>query len=140
MEERKRRGEMFFRMIGGMIIGIIVLTAFSLVIGAIAMVLWNWLMPVIFGLGTVNYWQAFGIVLLAKLVFGGLGKHMMPPFAGRKWGDRRWGEYAKKHKGCGRNWHMDDDYEDWWEKQGSESFEEYMKEKHKDDKETGEKE
>jgi hypothetical protein len=139
MEEKKRCGGTFFRIIGGVIAGLVVMTAFSLVIGAIAMVLWNWLMPDIFELGRIDYWQAFGIVLLAKLVFGGFGKHFPPPFAGRKWADRRWLEYAK-HRGFSHNWHLDDDYEEWWKKQGSQSFDEYMKEKHRGDKETGEKE
>jgi len=33
--------------------------------------LWNLLMPDIFGLDTINIWQALGITFLAKILFGG---------------------------------------------------------------------
>lgn len=33
--------------------------------------LWNLLMPEIFGLGTLTFWQAAGVLLLSKLLFGG---------------------------------------------------------------------
>ena len=31
--------------------------------------LWNALMPTIFGLITINYWQAFGLYILCSLLF-----------------------------------------------------------------------
>jgi hypothetical protein len=34
--------------------------------------LWNWLMPSIFGLHAITYWQAFGLMLLSWILFGGL--------------------------------------------------------------------
>ena len=37
--------------------------------------LWNWIIPDIFGLGTITYWQAFGMLILAKILFGGFGRH-----------------------------------------------------------------
>jgi hypothetical protein len=49
-----------------------------LIIGAISAIiflLWNWLMPVIFNLPQINYWQAIGILILSKILFLGLGKH-----------------------------------------------------------------
>jgi len=48
-------------------------TAFALAFGWFVMLLWNWLMPAIFGLGAITYWQAFGLVVLAKLIFGAVG-------------------------------------------------------------------
>lgn len=41
--------------------------------GAVVMVLWNWLMPLLFGLVTINFWQALGMLLLARILFGGFG-------------------------------------------------------------------
>jgi hypothetical protein len=32
--------------------------------------LWNWLMPEIFALKAITYWQAYGIQLLCSLLFG----------------------------------------------------------------------
>jgi hypothetical protein len=45
---------------------------------AIVMLLWNWLIPDIFGLAsaTINFWQALGLLVLARILFGGFGfKH-----------------------------------------------------------------
>ena len=33
------------------------------------MFLWNWLMPVIFGLASISFWQAFGLLVLCKILF-----------------------------------------------------------------------
>ena len=39
----------------------------------VVMLLWNWLMPSLFGLITISFWQALGILVLCRLLFGGLG-------------------------------------------------------------------
>lgn len=31
--------------------------------------LWNWLMPTIFGLGKITFWQALGLNLLCSILF-----------------------------------------------------------------------
>jgi hypothetical protein len=41
--------------------------------GFIVMLLWNWLMPEIFGLKTLTYWQAWGILALSCILFGRIG-------------------------------------------------------------------
>ena len=46
------------------------------------MSLWNWLVPAVFGGHTITYWQALGIFVLSKLLFGG--------FHGRPGHRRRW--------------------------------------------------
>jgi len=33
--------------------------------------LWNWLMPGIFGLHAIGFWQALGLLVLSKILFGG---------------------------------------------------------------------
>jgi hypothetical protein len=43
--------------------------------GYIIMQLWNWLAPAIFGFHTITYWQALGLFLLCKLLFGGFHRH-----------------------------------------------------------------
>ena len=42
--------------------------------------LWNILLPEILGVKAISYWQAFGILLLSKILFGG--------FNGKKFGRR----------------------------------------------------
>jgi hypothetical protein len=43
--------------------------------GGLVMALWNWLMPTLFGLTQVTFWQAFGLLALCRLLFGGLRLH-----------------------------------------------------------------
>ena len=43
---------------------------FAAVISVIVMLLWNWLMPTIFGLSCISLWQAFGLLVLSRLLFG----------------------------------------------------------------------
>jgi hypothetical protein len=53
-----------------MIIGGILLAGLlAFLLGFIVMHLWNWLMPVIFGLPKITYWQGWGLVLLAHILF-----------------------------------------------------------------------
>jgi energy-coupling factor transporter transmembrane protein EcfT len=38
--------------------------------------LWNWLMPALFGLHVVSFWQALGLLVLSKILFSGFhGRH-----------------------------------------------------------------
>ena len=39
------------------------------------MFLWNYLIPSIIGWSAINYWQALGLFVLARLLFGGFGGH-----------------------------------------------------------------
>jgi hypothetical protein len=41
------------------------------VFSAVVMRLWNWLIPPIFGLHTISYVQALGLLILSKILFGG---------------------------------------------------------------------
>jgi hypothetical protein len=45
------------------------------VAGFVVKELWNALMPTIFGLHTLTFWQAIGLLLLTKLLFGGFHRH-----------------------------------------------------------------
>lgn len=58
--------------------------AFVALAGWAVMSLWNWLMPAIFGLTVIGFWQALGLLLLSKILFGGFkgGSH-------RGWEDKK---------------------------------------------------
>ena len=43
---------------------------FSILLTYPVMWLWNWLMPTIFGLTTLTFWQTFGLTMLANMIFG----------------------------------------------------------------------
>jgi hypothetical protein len=44
----------------------------------VVMLLWNWLMPVIFGLKTLTFWQAGGLLVLTSILFKGPGRGAGP--------------------------------------------------------------
>ena len=43
----------------------------ALVLTFVAMHLWNWLMPALFGLHQITYWQTLGLLVLSRLLLGG---------------------------------------------------------------------
>lgn len=47
---------------------------FTFLGGEIVRRLWNWLMPAIFGWREVTFWQALGLLVLCRILFGGFGK------------------------------------------------------------------
>jgi hypothetical protein len=107
--------------IAGMVVGGVVVAAlFALAFGWLVMILWNWLMPAIFHLGLITYWEAFGVVILAKLIFSGVG-------GGRHWGPPRHGPgRGGPHGGHDRDdWRY---YREFWEKEGKQAFERYVQE------------
>ncbi len=42
--------------------------------GWITMLLWNWLVPALFSGPVVTFWQALGLLVLSKILFGSIGK------------------------------------------------------------------
>ena len=52
------------------VFAIIMMVFWSLVLAWPFQLLWNWLVPAIFGLGKITFFQAFGLKLLLALVFG----------------------------------------------------------------------
>jgi len=52
------------------ILGILV---FAFIGGEVVRLLWNWLLPPLFGWPQVTFWQALGILALCRILFGGHG-------------------------------------------------------------------
>jgi hypothetical protein len=67
----KERGKYFWIKIA--ILGPIAIAAGIFVFGSVVMLLWNGLLPAIFGVKAITFWQAIGILVLSKLLFGGFG-------------------------------------------------------------------
>ncbi len=68
-----------------LVIFIAAVTAF----GFIVMSLWNAILPAVLGVTTITFWQALGILLLSKILFGGFG--------GKRWrGSPAWKEKMKQ--------------------------------------------
>ena len=46
---------------------------FAFLGGEIVKLLWNWLLPPLFGWREVTFWQALGLLALCRILFGGSG-------------------------------------------------------------------
>lgn len=64
-----------FHFFGHVVLALAAIAGFS----AVVMLLWNWLMPAVFGFTAISFWKAFGLLVLARILFGGMG-------SGRFWG------------------------------------------------------
>lgn len=42
-------------------------------LGAIVMLLWNAILPELFEVNSISFWQALGLLILCKILFGGFG-------------------------------------------------------------------
>ena len=51
------------------IVGMIVVTFLG---GWIVELLWNWLAPAVFGWKTITFWEAWGLLALCRILFGGM--------------------------------------------------------------------
>jgi hypothetical protein len=69
---------------GAIVAGIIVGAGLLFLFGFIVMSLWNWLMPKIFGLPVLSYWEAWGVLILSCILFGRLGGGSHSSERGRK--------------------------------------------------------
>jgi uncharacterized membrane protein len=56
-------------------LAIVGMAVFIAIGGEIVMQLWNWLLPTLFGWRQIGFWQALGLLLLCRILFGGLGIH-----------------------------------------------------------------
>ena len=59
----------------------LILLAFLLFValgGEVVRLLWNWLLPPLFGWPQVTFWQALGLLALCRILFGGIGMHGSP--------------------------------------------------------------
>lgn len=45
------------------------------VVSLVLMLIWNWLVPGLFGGPYINYLQSFGLLVLSKILLGGFGRH-----------------------------------------------------------------
>ena len=82
---------------GWVIFGVAAAVALGLALGFPVMWLWNWLMPAIFGLPVITFWQAFGLLVLSHILF----KSHAPPGRHRDRGHHEhWDRFARRVKGA----------------------------------------
>ena len=110
------------RIAGMVVIGVFFATLFALVFGFLVKGLWNWLMPELFGLSTVTYWQAFGILILGKLIFGGPHPHHERPPKPVRDRLRRWHGVPR----AGEDTPDPERFDRFWQEEGRKAFDDYM--------------
>jgi hypothetical protein len=54
-------------------LAILGMLVFTVIGGELVMRLWNWLLPTLFGWRQITFWQALGLLLLCRILFGGFG-------------------------------------------------------------------
>jgi hypothetical protein len=112
------------RIVGMVVGGVLIAVILAFLFGYVVMMLWNWLMPAVFGLTAITYWQAFGLIVLAKIFFGGGHGY------GHGHGHNKWRKWKRHHHdsdwapaGDYGNWKY---YEDYWRAEGKKQFEDYL--------------
>ncbi len=81
-----KRGSWILKMV---VFGVIAIT----VVGLITQLLWNWLVPVLFAGPQISIWQAFGLLMLSKILlwplskryYGSHGRGYWRPYWKEKW-------------------------------------------------------
>ena len=96
--------------------GIIAIGGLAILFGFTVMWLWNWLMPDLFGLPTLTFWKAVGVVILSKLLFGGFGGK------GGSGGRHKSGSKKSKKNNDFSKW---EHYDKFWEEHGEQAYSEY---------------
>jgi hypothetical protein len=113
--------------VGGLAAAVVI----GLVFGIFVRELWNWLMPDLFGLKTITYWQAFGIVILGQLIFGGSSSRGGGESKSSKSKSSRLeecgpgGEDGGSEEGI-KHWKY---YDEWWNSEGKKAFTGYVEKK-----------
>lgn len=97
------------------LLGIGLVAAFAVVFGWVVMMAWNYVVPSLFGLPMVTFWQAVAVLVLARVLTGRLthGHH------------RRFHHHRRHRRGAGG---ADSAalYSAWWDEEGETAFNAYV--------------
>lgn len=61
--------------LGVIVLAMLMLVVIAVFMGLPTMLLWNWLMPTLFGLKTITFWQAIGLNVLSGILFKSSASH-----------------------------------------------------------------
>lgn len=79
-------------------LAILGLAAFIFIGGEIVRLLWNWLLPSLFGWRQITFWEAVGILALCRILFGGFGGHRSMRSSMRHRMAERWGSMSPEER------------------------------------------
>jgi hypothetical protein len=83
------------KIIGWVLLGLVTAVVLSLALGCAVMWLWNWLMPALFKLPRIDFWQAVGLLVLSHILFK---SHLMGNRPSEKRNRGGWDAFAKRVK------------------------------------------
>jgi O-antigen/teichoic acid export membrane protein len=111
--EKQSSGRRHTRLAHAHIVFSLTAALLALIFGFAVMLLWNAILPSLFSVHSVTYWQSVGLLVLARILLGG-GLGYRRGFA--RLGSRpAWSEY-----------------EEWWRESGKQSFQEFSAERPND--------
>jgi len=100
-------------------------SAFIALVSFVVMSLWNQLVPDLFAGPVISFWQALGLLVLCKILFGGMHHHKGDHRGG--WKHRNWKKFMehrmssmteeqreifrRRMERCGPQWNRDTDSE-----------------------------
>ena len=88
--------------------GLALTALLALFFGYFVMQLWNYVVPAVTHFRPITYGQSVALLVLARVLVGGIGHH-----------GHGIGHFRERHYGKWR------DYEEWWQRAGKQSFEEF---------------
>jgi hypothetical protein len=71
--------------------------------GLVVRALWNWLLPPLFGLPAITFWQALGILALCRILFGQLSMRGGSRYDYRRRMEERWKSMTPEERERFRN-------------------------------------
>ncbi len=80
----------------------------ALIFGYFVMLLWNAVLPGLTAVHSISYWRSVELLLLARILVGGIGGHGRGHGHGYQQPREAWREY-----------------DEWWQKAGKKSFEKF---------------
>jgi len=116
--KHKMRGKSPGEIAAMIIFGAIFFTGLAILLGFVIMWLWNWLMPMIFGLTTLTFWEAVGVFVLFKILLGGCGG-----FGGKDKKTSKTSKCNTESKGEFSKWKH---YDNFWKEEGNKAYEAYI--------------
>jgi hypothetical protein len=66
--------------------------------GEVVRLLWNWLLPPLFGWRQITFWQALGLLALCRILFGGFGLHGSSRSHSRRRMAERWEQMTPEER------------------------------------------
>lgn len=79
-------------------LAILAMALFTFIGGEIVMRLWNWLLPGLFGWRLITFWQALGLVVLCRILFGRFGGRGFGRSNFRRRMSERWGKMTPEER------------------------------------------